>query len=82
MLETLYATGLRVSELIGLPRGVLVGDDRVLTIKGKGGRERLVPLNDAARKALVDAARGDRASEARAGRRRLGCFLRAAGRSI
>lgn len=53
LIETLYATGLRVSELLGLPRGVLVSDDRVLTIKGKGGRERLVPLNDAAQKALV-----------------------------
>ena len=51
-LETLYATGLRVSELIALPRNVLTADDRVLTIKGKGGRERLVPLNDAAREAL------------------------------
>ena len=54
LLETLYATGLRVSELISLPRGVLVSDDQVMTIKGKGGRERLVPLNDKARKALAD----------------------------
>jgi integrase/recombinase XerD len=53
LLETLYATGLRVSELISLPRGVLTADDRVLTVKGKGGRERLVPLNEAARKALA-----------------------------
>jgi integrase/recombinase XerD len=53
LLETLYATGMRVSELIALPRAVLATDDRVLTIKGKGGRERLVPLNDAARKALA-----------------------------
>jgi integrase/recombinase XerD len=52
-LETLYATGLRVSELISLPRNVLTADDRMLTIKGKGGRERLVPLNDAARSALA-----------------------------
>jgi integrase/recombinase XerD len=52
LLETLYATGLRVSELLGLPRRVLATDDRVLTVKGKGGRERLVPLNDAARDAL------------------------------
>jgi integrase/recombinase XerD len=52
LIETLYATGLRVSELLGLPRSVLTTDDRVLTIKGKGGRERLVPLNDAAREAL------------------------------
>ncbi len=53
LLETLYATGLRVSELISLPRAVLTTDDRVLTIKGKGGRERLVPLNEAARNALA-----------------------------
>ncbi|MEX2167395.1 MAG: site-specific tyrosine recombinase XerD [Methyloceanibacter sp.] len=53
LLETLYATGLRVSELISLPRNVLTSDDRVLIVKGKGGRERLVPLNDAARQALA-----------------------------
>ena len=53
LLETLYASGLRVSELIALPRNVLAADDRVLTITGKGGRERLVPLNDAARVALA-----------------------------
>jgi len=52
LLETLYASGLRVSELVALPRNVLAVDDRVLTIRGKGGRERLVPLNDAARQAL------------------------------
>lgn len=54
LLETLYASGLRVSELVALPRNVLAVDDRVLTIKGKGGRERLVPLNNAARVALSD----------------------------
>jgi integrase/recombinase XerD len=53
LLETLYASGLRVSELIALPRYVLNADDRVLIIKGKGGRERLVPLNEAARQALA-----------------------------
>ena len=52
LLELLYATGMRVSELVSLPRSVLKGDPRVLTIKGKGGRERLVPLNPAARSAL------------------------------
>lgn len=52
LLEMLYATGMRVSELVSLPRAVLHGDSRVLTIKGKGGRERLVPLNAAARTAL------------------------------
>lgn len=52
LLELLYATGMRVSELVTLPRTVLAGDPRVLTIKGKGGRERLVPLNAPARRAL------------------------------
>ena len=52
LIEMLYATGMRVSELVSLPRTVLRGDRRVLTIKGKGGRERLVPLNSAARAAL------------------------------
>lgn len=52
LLEMLYATGLRVSELVSLPRSVLKGDPRLLTIRGKGGRERLVPLNTTARKAL------------------------------
>ena len=52
LIEMLYATGMRVSELVSLPRSVLAGDARVLTIKGKGGRERLVPLNAAARAAL------------------------------
>ncbi|MDX2157471.1 MAG: site-specific tyrosine recombinase XerD [Hyphomicrobiaceae bacterium] len=53
LIEVLYATGMRVSELVALPRSVLTGDDRVLTIKGKGGRERIVPLNPAARDALA-----------------------------
>lgn len=52
LIEMLYATGMRVSELVTLPRSVLAGDGRVLTIRGKGGRERLVPLNQAARAAL------------------------------
>lgn len=52
LIEMLYATGMRVTELLTLPRSVLVGDGRVLTIKGKGGRERLVPLNSGARTAL------------------------------
>ena len=52
LLEVLYATGMRVSELVSLPRAVLAGDRRLMTIKGKGGRERLVPLNPSARAAL------------------------------
>lgn len=52
LLEMLYATGMRVSELVSLPRDVLAGDARMLTIRGKGGRERLVPLNAPAIAAL------------------------------
>lgn len=52
LLEMLYATGMRVTELVSLPRAVLKGDPRVLTIRGKGGRERLVALNTKARAAL------------------------------
>jgi integrase/recombinase XerD len=52
LIEVLYASGMRVSELVTLPRTVLRGDPRVLTITGKGGRERLVPLNATARAAL------------------------------
>jgi integrase/recombinase XerD len=62
-LETLYATGLRVSELIALPRNVLTADDRVLTVKGKGGRERLVPLNETAQGALQNHLAAVRADE-------------------
>jgi integrase/recombinase XerD len=50
-LELLYATGLRVSELLGLPRSALAGEGEMLFIRGKGGRERVVPLSDQARAA-------------------------------
>ena len=52
-LEILYATGLRVSELLALPRTALAGDAAVLLVRGKGGRERVVPLSDAARQAAA-----------------------------
>jgi integrase/recombinase XerD len=52
LVEVLYATGMRVSELVSLPRSVLQGDARALVIRGKGRRERLVPLNAPARAAL------------------------------
>ncbi|WP_279574514.1 site-specific tyrosine recombinase XerD [Methylobacterium sp. J-088] len=52
LLELLYATGLRVSELVSLPRAAGASRERYLIIKGKGGRERLVPLTDAARAAM------------------------------
>lgn len=52
LIELIYATGMRVSELVSLPYSALQGDDRVLVIRGKGGRERMVPVNAAARAAL------------------------------
>ena len=50
-LEILYATGLRVSELLSLRRGALAGDAAILLVRGKGGKERIVPLSDAAKAA-------------------------------
>lgn len=54
LLEVTYATGLRVSELVGLPMGAARAEGQFLAVKGKGGRERLVPLNDAAKQAMSD----------------------------
>jgi len=54
LLEVLYATGLRVSELVALPEAAARRDQRMLVIRGKGGRERLVPLNDSAKRTMTD----------------------------
>ena len=54
LLEVLYATGLRVSELVALPEAAARRDQRMLVIRGKGGRERLVPLNDQAKRTMAD----------------------------
>jgi integrase/recombinase XerD len=53
LLETLYATGLRVSELVALPASAARHGQPMLVIRGKGNKERLVPLNDAARQAMA-----------------------------
>jgi integrase/recombinase XerD len=52
LLETLYATGLRVSELVGLPVSVARTDHRFLIVRGKGSKDRMVPLSQKAREAL------------------------------
>ena len=54
LLEVLYATGLRVSELMALPSSAARRNARMLVVRGKGGKERLVPLNDAAKQAMAD----------------------------
>jgi integrase/recombinase XerD len=52
LIEVLYATGLRVSELVALPATAARTQNPMLTVRGKGGKERLVPLNEAARQAM------------------------------
>ncbi|GAA0785911.1 site-specific tyrosine recombinase XerD [Roseibium denhamense] len=54
LIEVLYATGLRVSELVALPVTAAMRDARLIEIKGKGGKERLVPLSHAAQGAMKE----------------------------
>src|SRR3954452_7530500 len=54
LLEVLYATGLRVSELVALPASAAQRDQRMLIVRGKGNKERLVPLNESAKQAMRD----------------------------
>ena len=66
LLQLLYATGMRVSELVGLPVAAARGDPEMLMVLGKGGKERLVPLSPPARAALAAwLATRDAAEEAR-----------------
>ncbi|WP_296430526.1 site-specific tyrosine recombinase XerD [Yoonia sp.] len=53
LMELLYATGMRVTELVSLPVSATRGDPRMLLVRGKGGKERLVPLSPPARLALA-----------------------------
>jgi integrase/recombinase XerD len=65
LLEMLYATGLRVSELVTLPLSAARRDARMIVVRGKGNKERFVPLNESAKQAIadylaaLDAARGE-----------------------
>jgi integrase/recombinase XerD len=53
LLEVLYATGLRVTELVTLPRSAARRDAAMIMVRGKGNKERLVPLNEASRQAMA-----------------------------
>lgn len=53
LMELLYATGMRVSELVELPLSAAMGDPRMILVRGKGGKERLTPLSRTARAALM-----------------------------
>lgn len=52
LIEVLYATGLRVSELVSLPHAVATRDERYFLVRGKGGRDRMVPLSAKAKQAM------------------------------
>jgi integrase/recombinase XerD len=52
LIELIYASGLRVSEVLALPLAAIARDPAYLIVKGKGGKERLAPLNEAARIAI------------------------------
>lgn len=54
LVEMLYATGMRVSELVGLPVAALRGQPRMVLVRGKGDKERLVPLSRPAAEAVAD----------------------------
>ncbi len=54
LMQLLYATGMRVTELVTLPLSSAKGDPRMLLIKGKGGKERMVPLSPPSRDALAE----------------------------
>ena len=54
LIEVLYATGLRVSELVSLPASAAEREARMLVVRGKGDKERLVPLNENAKQAMRD----------------------------
>ncbi|THD83100.1 tyrosine recombinase [Aliigemmobacter aestuarii] len=54
LVEMLYATGMRVTELVTLPMAAVRGDPRMILVRGKGGKERMVPLSAPAREALAD----------------------------
>ncbi len=78
ILELIYATGLRVGELVGLDRSVTDGDEMLVRVLGKGGKERIVPFGEPAAEAL-DRYLRDRAVLVRRGQGTDALFLNARG---
>src|SRR5690606_24433681 len=64
LMELLYATGMRVSELVTLPQASVRGNPAMILVRGKGDKERMVPLSPPARAALADWLRALDAREA------------------
>lgn len=54
LIELLYGSGLRATELVALPRNAIVPDKPFIIIKGKGGKERLIPVSNRAREAVIE----------------------------
>ncbi len=54
LMELLYATGMRVTELVSLPVAAVRGNPQLILVRGKGGKERMVPLSEGARRAILD----------------------------
>lgn len=54
LLELAYAAGLRVSELVALPLAAVARDPALLVVRGKGGKERMVPIGEPARRAVAE----------------------------
>ncbi len=69
LVELLYATGMRISEMISLPGTALARNPRVLVVRGKGDKERMVPLSEPARDAVARYMTAQREAAARARRR-------------
>ena len=84
LLEVLYATGLRVSELVTLPRAAARRDARMIVVRGKGNKERLVPLERGVAAGDGRLPRRDRSAQPRTkgAQARNGCFPRSARAAI
>jgi integrase/recombinase XerD len=82
ILETLYATGIRVSELVNLKQSNLMIDDGLILVYGKGSKERLVPIGSSARRWIEEYQKRSRVHLAKAGRSQDFLFLNVRGTKL